>query len=138
MKDKFDYFDKDIPGSAHEDFVNKGAERINKDDLTKVIERLNDIKSKIFNNKSFRAIRNDAEVLFSILKDYSSGQYSGIAWYAVAALVFALLYVLSPIDAIPDYIPVIGYMDDAAVLTACIKLIGAEIEAYEKWKLKES
>ncbi len=44
-----------------------------------------------------------------------------------AALVGALAYFVLPTDAIPDFLPVIGYTDDAAVLAAAIKLFASHI-----------
>ena len=49
----------------------------------------------------------------------------------------ALLYVLSPIDLIPDFIPVVGYVDDALVVAVCIKLVQADLDKYRDWKLKQ-
>jgi uncharacterized membrane protein YkvA (DUF1232 family) len=43
------------------------------------------------------------------------------------ALMFALAYFVLPLDFIPDYLPVIGYTDDAAVLAATIKLVTTHI-----------
>jgi uncharacterized membrane protein YkvA (DUF1232 family) len=44
-----------------------------------------------------------------------------------AALVGAIAYFVLPIDVIPDFLPVIGYTDDAAVLAAAIKLVASHI-----------
>ena len=44
-----------------------------------------------------------------------------------AALVGALAYFVLPTDVIPDFLPVIGYGDDAAVLAAAIKLVASHI-----------
>jgi uncharacterized membrane protein YkvA (DUF1232 family) len=42
-------------------------------------------------------------------------------------LLGALAYFVLPIDAIPDILPVVGFADDAAVLTAAIKLVAGHI-----------
>jgi uncharacterized membrane protein YkvA (DUF1232 family) len=42
--------------------------------------------------------------------------------------------VLSPVDLIPDFIPGIGLIDDAAVVVACLNLIQSDFEAYKAWK----
>jgi uncharacterized membrane protein YkvA (DUF1232 family) len=52
-------------------------------------------------------------------------------WLAKAIAIFALVYAISPIDLIPDVIPVIGYLDDLLILPVlialCIKLIPKEV-----------
>ncbi len=50
-------------------------------------------------------------------------------FHVKAALVAALGYFVVPTDVIPDYIPVVGYMDDAAVLAAAVKLFSRHIKA---------
>ena len=44
-----------------------------------------------------------------------------------AVLLGAIAYFILPTDLIPDYIPVIGYIDDAAVLAGAIKLVSSHI-----------
>jgi uncharacterized membrane protein YkvA (DUF1232 family) len=46
-----------------------------------------------------------------------------------AVLLGAIAYFILPMDFIPDYIPVIGYTDDAAVLAGAIKLVTSHITA---------
>jgi uncharacterized membrane protein YkvA (DUF1232 family) len=42
--------------------------------------------------------------------------------YAKAVLALTLIYVLSPLDFVPDWVPLLGQLDDAAILTAGIAL----------------
>jgi len=49
-----------------------------------------------------------------------------------------LLYVLSPVDLVPDIIPFLGYLDDAAVVAACVRLIRNEIDVYQTWKKSQN
>jgi uncharacterized membrane protein YkvA (DUF1232 family) len=48
--------------------------------------------------------------------------------YVKAVLVGAMVYFVVPDDLIPDYIPVIGYADDAAVLAAAFKVVSSHIK----------
>jgi uncharacterized membrane protein YkvA (DUF1232 family) len=48
--------------------------------------------------------------------------------YVKAVLVGAIVYFVVPDDLIPDYIPVLGYADDAAVLAAAFKLVSSHIK----------
>lgn len=46
------------------------------------------------------------------------------------AAVLALLYFISPVDAIPDVVPVAGLMDDAAVISTALMILGGLIKPY--------
>lgn len=76
----------------------------------------------------------DAQTIFALLKDFLSGRYKDVPWRVIAALAGVLLYVLTPIDLIPDVLIPFGWLDDAAVLTLALKLCGGDIEAYRRWK----
>ncbi|MDP9931014.1 uncharacterized membrane protein YkvA (DUF1232 family) [Variovorax paradoxus] len=49
-------------------------------------------------------------------------RHPGTPWFAKALAAFVVAYALSPIDLIPDFIPVLGYIDDALLLPALIWL----------------
>ena len=70
----------------------------------------------------------------SMLKSYVKKEYTKVPVKTIIALISALLYVVLPIDVIADYIPVVGYVDDAAVVAACLKLIGSDLNEYQQWK----
>ena len=56
---------------------------------------------------------------------------------AMAQVVSALLYFVSPWDLYPDSVPGKGYADDAAVLDCCWKLCQPELEAYLAWEREQ-
>lgn len=51
-----------------------------------------------------------------------AGRHASTPWYAKALGVFVVAYALSPIDLIPDFIPVLGYVDDVLLLPGLIWL----------------
>ncbi|WP_417282718.1 YkvA family protein [Comamonas sp.] len=51
-----------------------------------------------------------------------AGKHPATPWYAKALGLFVVAYALSPIDLIPDFIPVLGYVDDILLLPALIWL----------------
>jgi uncharacterized membrane protein YkvA (DUF1232 family) len=71
-----------------------------------------------------------------MIKDYFEGRYREVLKWSIAAMVFGLLYVLNPVDLLPDIIPAIGFMDDVAVLHIVRRLVEKDIEKYKEWKMK--
>ena len=51
-----------------------------------------------------------------------AGKHPKTPWYAKALGLFVVAYALSPIDLIPDFIPVLGYVDDVLLLPSLIWL----------------
>ena len=75
----------------------------------------------------------DIKILYAMLSDSVKGRYK-LPLRTLGAIAFTLLYFVNPFDVIPDIIPFIGYIDDAFVLSLCIKFIGTDLEEYRIWK----
>lgn len=79
-----------------------------------------------------RALKNEAFAIYLAAKDPRT------PWYAKALILLVVAHTLSPIDLIPDFIPVLGYLDDLIItplgLALAIQLIPAGVlkEAREK------
>lgn len=121
-----------------EDELKKKAGKVTEEDLEKVLNKQKEIEDKFKTGGPLGRFIEDLKLLFSIIKDYVNGDYREIPWYSIAAIVAALLYVLSPIDLIPDPIPVIGLIDDAFVVAACLSMVESDLHAYKDWKLKQA
>ncbi len=78
---------------------------------------------------------NDFLMLIEMLKASMGGEFKIPAW-AVATIIGAIVYVVSPIDAVPDIIPFAGWLDDGAVVAGIIGTLGAIIDEYKKFKNK--
>lgn len=76
---------------------------------------------------------NDFTDLVDIIRCHFSGKRK-VSNSTIYAIIACSVYVFSPIDLIPDFIPVIGYMDDAAVVAYTCKALKTEIREYRDWK----
>jgi uncharacterized membrane protein YkvA (DUF1232 family) len=82
---------------------------------------LNELKSRA------RALKNEAFAIYLAAKDPRT------PWYAKALVFFVVAHTFSPIDLIPDFIPVLGYLDDLIItplgIALAVRLIPAEVLA---------
>ncbi|MCD7945340.1 MAG: DUF1232 domain-containing protein, partial [Clostridiales bacterium] len=53
---------------------------------------------------------------------------------SIIGAISALIYIVSPIDMIPDLVPGIGYIDDLAVLGFAMKMIDSDVQEYKNWR----
>lgn len=114
-------------------YIQEEAKNITKEDVEKVVNQSSKIWSK-FQNGKFEAYLDEGKTMLSLIKDFWKKDYTQIPWYAMTAIVFALLYVLNPMDLSPDYIPIIGYVDDITVFSFALTLVGKDLKAYRLWK----
>ena len=73
-------------------------------------------------------------VMISMVKSYITKEYTEVSSKVVAALVSAFLYLVKKKDIIPDNIPLLGKVDDLAVIGLAINLCSSELDAYTAWK----
>ena len=76
----------------------------------------------------------DIKLMVEIIKDYINGTYRQIPEGSIIAILGALIYFLSPIDIIPDFIPGVGYIDDAFVIALVLKQVHNDLNNYKIWK----
>ncbi len=86
----------------------------------------------------FDEIRERLVVLGKLIKAYATGEYRDIELKNVVIIIASLVYFLSPIDLLPDIIPVLGFTDDVAFLTFIFRSLGDEIEKFEIWDLNNN
>ncbi len=116
------------------DWQKKAAKYVN--DPREARRLLNEAVNKAAQNKSgpLKEIWDSLQTLFSLLKDWISGDYRALPSKALLLTLAGIVYFVTPIDIIPEFIVGLGLLDDAVILGWIISQIGRELEEYRLWK----
>ena len=102
------------------------------DDVKRVFDNEEGIKS-MFKLDALKEYASYVPLFFSMLRDNFSKRYKEIPVGTIAAIVGTLLYVFSPFDVVPDILPGVGLLDDAAMMASCVAFVKNDVDKYKKW-----
>ena len=77
---------------------------------------------------------SNVPMLVSLVRANVRKEYQDIPIGSIVAIVSALIYFVSLIDLLPDSIPILGYVDDAAVFAFVWNMVEDDVEEYKKWR----
>lgn len=107
---------------------------IDEKDVEIIFENEEEIRDKFSRKRSLKKYIDQAKLMFDMLKDYRRGNYREVPWRSIAGIAVVLLYVLNPFDIVPDFIPAIGFIDDAGVFALGLKLLKNDFDRYLEWR----
>ncbi len=118
------------------DSIRDKAKKIAADDgqLSNLIHNVRKKVDEISKSEQLKQLFSTVELLIKMVKRYLSGEYRNYPKRTLLLILFGLIYFLTPIDAIPDFIPVSGFLDDLTVLLWVYKSIQKDIVAYQEWE----
>ena len=103
-------------------------------EIDKVISEADAIEAKAASGGALERFVEDIKTMLAMVRAYAKRQYREMPIGTIAAIAGALLYVLTPIDFIPDFIAGVGLVDDAAVVRACLRLVGLDVKKFREWQ----
>lgn len=83
---------------------------------------------------TFALLRKQAGLLGRMVQAYAKGDYKALPWKSLLLTVAVLLYFVSPIDLIPDFLPLLGFTDDIALVLWLFKTLSGDIAKFEDWE----
>ncbi|MBM2846936.1 MAG: hypothetical protein HW407_2248 [Bacteroidetes bacterium] len=69
-----------------------------------------------------------------MVRGWLSGRYRVTPWRSVFVLLLVAVYAINPFDFIPDWLPVIGVIDDAAMVGFLIRSLRKDVEEFREWE----
>ncbi|MBR2030050.1 MAG: DUF1232 domain-containing protein [Clostridia bacterium] len=103
-------------------------------DVGKLEKLLNRIEKKLKSIPKIGEKLSHIPVFVSLIRSYIKKEYNEIPLGTLLAIISALIYVVAPVDLIPDIFPGVGHIDDAAVIGACLCLVEDDIKEYINWR----
>tara|TARA_B100000941_G_C28410390_1_gene503110 strand:+ start:475 stop:870 length:396 start_codon:yes stop_codon:yes gene_type:complete len=102
--------------------------------IWQVSQKLQNINSR---NKQINELMEHVQLFLRMIKRSLAGEYSAFSHKTLLSLVFGLLYFVTPMDVVPDFIPLLGFSDDLSIVYFIIKNFKSDIEAFKVWELNQ-
>jgi len=97
------------------------AKAVSKSSSGKALSQISELSEKI-------------KALVRMVRCYTAREYVDIPWQTLLLITAALIYFVSPFDAIADFIPLIGFADDIAIISAVFSSIIQDVERFTAWE----
>lgn len=91
-------------------------------------------KSGGLSGANVAAFREQLGVVTRLVRAYASGEYRELPWKTLLRVVAVLIYFVSPIDILPDFLPIVGLTDDIALMLWLFSGIKDDIEKFRQWE----
>lgn len=83
----------------------------------------------------FSEIIADIPKMIWLVRDYKNAAYREVPYASIIAIIGGFIYMATPIDFIPDAVPVVGVLDDLVVFQIILNVISSDLNDYWEWHL---
>ena len=105
------------------------------DELKKLLEKTNKkLEDAQEDDSLMQKIKDYLKLVMRMITSYLNGSYNDTPWQTILMMVAGLLYFITPLDAIPDFIPIGGLLDDATVLVWLGRCFRDDISRFKNWE----
>jgi len=92
------------------------------------------IRAVLDSNKKLKLFSDRILLMIRMVRAQFSGAYTDFPWKSLVMIVGALLYFITPIDLIPDFIPGLGLTDDISIVYWVYQSLREDIARFEIWE----
>lgn len=104
------------------------------DDDEKVEETLQDFEKRLKLIPKIGGRASDVAVMLSMVRAYVKKQYRQVPKTSILLAIATGIYVVNPFDVMPDVLPFVGYVDDAAAIGMLLQSIHMDLGKYKEWQ----
>ena len=98
------------------------------------MQQLLDKLQKFIKKGGLKNVKDDLITLVSLVRDVITQRYTDYEMKNLLIIIGGLIYIVTPIDAIPDFIPIGGWTDDVFVVGWIINSVSSELTRYKASK----
>ena len=91
-------------------------------------------KTKSIPKAPFADMWGYLQAMLRLIRAYYRGEYRSVKIANLVLIIGAIIYVLDPWDLIPDWIPGLGFVDDATVLAFAVQKTRETLEDFKAWE----
>ena len=99
-----------------------------------ILKAANKAEKLASNSPELQELRSKVNVLLSMAQNHISGRYQAFSIRSLLFIIFGLLYFIIPTDALPDFIPALGFTDDISVLFLIYRKLNKDIQRFLQWQ----
>ncbi len=112
--------------------LDDSARNMSEEDAAETVEQLEEFLADPpwYARFAPRVLWARAGLMGSVVKDYFEGDYKELPWRSIAAIAATIVYVVSPVDLIPDVLIPIGWTDDMVVVALLFEALGFDLTVY--------
>lgn len=123
-----------------DNIVQKARESVqNNDKLNKLLAEVKQQIDKLGNDThSQSAFVQQLQLIVRMVRAHFRGSYRAFSASTLLSLVFGLIYFITPIDLIPDFIPALGLTDDISLVYFILKGMTEDIKRFKDWENSQS
>ncbi|MBW8038705.1 MAG: DUF1232 domain-containing protein [Planctomycetes bacterium] len=86
------------------------------------------------NKGQLKDVWDNLMALIRMVGAWATGKYKAVPLKTIILAIAAIIYLVNPFDVIPDFIPFVGYIDDASVIAWTIKSIYDDLQDFIGWE----
>ena len=74
------------------------------------------------------------QTMLRLIRAYSEAKYRDVPESTLVVIIAAIIYIVNPLDVIPDELPALGYLDDATVLALAVRRARQALDDFMIWE----
>ena len=74
------------------------------------------------------------QAMLRLIRAYAAGSYRDVPESTLVVIIAAVVYVVNPLDVIPDAVPALGYLDDATVIALAVRRSRQALDDFMAWE----